>query len=204
LTTARYALGAWRKAGSQSPWPSPMPIESWSLSAGIASTIRQTRRPNWGMPLTSGLTAIRSTVATHGTGRAPQGVRRYKLPASANSGNRPAGDEREGEREDKPRRRDPASRYRGAKLRASTEFQAARVMGAVRPTHTPQTQPISWFPSVSTAIRALPLGSSQIRQFVSSTAGTPLRTAAGRSRGSSAARIATVAPSRARRESSKR
>jgi hypothetical protein len=46
-------------------------------------------------------------------------------------------------------------------------------MGALRPTHTPQTQPISWFPSVSMAIRTLPLigaAASQIRQFVSSTA----------------------------------
>ena len=51
---------------------------------------------------TSGSTATRSTVVIHGTGRAPQGVRRYKLPQALSpiAGDRPAGDEREGERED--------------------------------------------------------------------------------------------------------
>ena len=81
-------------------------------------------------------------------------------------------------------------------------------MGALRPTHTLQTQPISCFPSVSTAIRALPLigaGASQIRQFVSSTAyrdavENSRRTMAGIERRSDS----TVAPSRAGRESSER
>ena len=72
------------------------------FSAEIASTIRQTRQPSWDMLPTSGSTATRSTVVIHGTGRAPQGVRRYKLPQALSpiAGDRPAGDEREGERED--------------------------------------------------------------------------------------------------------
>ena len=88
------------------------------LSAGIASTIRQTRRPSWGMPLTSGLMAIRSTVATHGTGRAPQGVRRYKLPASpiANSGRPPS----------RRRTRGRARRYRHHDRGADGDSDAAK------------------------------------------------------------------------------
>lgn len=184
--------------------------KSWSLSAGIASTIKQTRRPSWDMPPTSGSTATRSTVVTHGTGRAPQGVRCSPQALSPIAGNRPAGDEREGEREDKPQNGGASPRVDIA-AQSFEPQQSFRLLGqgarSGRHTRRRRNRHPGFRPS-RRRIRALPVigaGASQIRQFVSlRRTGTPLRTAAGRWRGSSATRIATVAPSRAGRESSER